>query len=509
MGLLYAFLKSKKEHRLNFFFKLIYILIFWLVIYYFIILHWNLFYINTIISPFWVSIFSAYFFNCLDFFDHPNLKLQEILPEYLNLFSPDDFYAKIEKLMEAIRNELERSGSQGPNDPYDFLSVILGSSRVSDEEYNNLLNLLKDNDVKEFYNKIPKFLKYAEDLSNVYILNDNIYISDYYAKYLLISPPPLGPAASQPGGDINNSFELMANPSLKEVRVLDINNFVLNSEGKKFYYFSSISELLNCKLKIKDEIDIINKKFIPMDKNKYFEIWDFVKKNYFFWHIEPNAGFYVNDYLYSQNPFNELTINKFIYAKYLSAWEYSEEYSILLKAKIWYEDYKGFKTSDLSESTLSEYKELFIKFCMRQILSFNRLEQLNQDTKYLVNMYDLNNLYLELLENIIFVQFKILDAYWTINTVNKLIPLKGDLQNINTDSKLIDFYNSLYEQFKIEILEKYKDISNIRREFFADRCSNYNYEQILFLYENLIELNKHIEFNSKLNKDNFYKTPFN
>jgi hypothetical protein len=48
---------------------------------------------------------------------------------------------------------------------------------------------------------------------------------------------------------------------------------------------------------------------------------------------------------------------------------------------------------------------------MRQILSFNRLEQLNQDTKYLVNMYDLNNLYLELLENIIFVQFKILDAY--------------------------------------------------------------------------------------------------
>ena len=123
-------------------------------------------------------------------------------------------------------------------------------------------------------------------------------------------------------------------------------------------------------------------------------------------------------------------------------------------------------------------------------------------------MYDLNNLYLELLENIIFVQFKILDAYWTINTVNKLIPLKGDLQNINTDSKLIDFYNELYEQFKIEILEKYKDISDIRREFFAERCSNYNYEQILFLYERLIELNGHIEFSSKLNKDNFYKTPF-
>ena len=233
-----------------------------------------------------------------------------------------------------------------------------------------------------------------------------------------------------------------------------------------------------------------------------------LKKNYFFWHIEPNAGFYINDYLYSQKPFSELTISKFIFAKYLSAWDYSEEYYILLKAKIWFEDYKGIKKSYLSEATLIEYKQLFIKFWLRQILVFNRLEQLNQGTQYLSNMYDLNNLYLELLENIIFVQFKILDAYWTINTVNKLIPLKGDLQNINTDSKLIDFYNELYGLFKIEILEKYKDISDIRREYFAERCSYYNYEQILFLYERLIELNEHIEFNSKLNKDNFYKTPF-
>jgi hypothetical protein len=210
-------------------------------------------------------------FNCLDFFDHPNLSLQEILPESFNLFSPDDFNAKIGKLMDAIRNELERSGGHGPNNPDEFLSIILASSRVSDEEYNNLLNLLKDNDLKEFYNKIPKFLKYAEDLSNVYILNDNIYISENYAKYLLMST-----------FEDSNSNEFKPNTSLKEGRVQDFNNFVLNSEGKKFYFFSSISDLFNCKLKIKDEIDIINKRFIPMDKNKYFEIWEFFKKNYFF-----------------------------------------------------------------------------------------------------------------------------------------------------------------------------------------------------------------------------------
>ena len=38
-----------------------------------------------------------------------------------------------------------------------------------------------------------------------------------------------------------------------------INNFVLNPEGKKFYFFSSISDLFNSKLKIKyDKTIIIN-----------------------------------------------------------------------------------------------------------------------------------------------------------------------------------------------------------------------------------------------------------
>jgi hypothetical protein len=226
---------------------------------------------------------------------HPNQSLHEHEP--LNLISPDNLNSKIEKLMEAIRIQLERSGGKGPNNPDDFMNWILASSRVSDEESDKLLKLLKDNDLKGFYNNIPRFEKYAEDMSNFYILNDNVYLSEVYADYLSMSTQDKSnfifiphPDSLRPGAEPSDSNPVTGvaeglRPFAGEAREgLDkaepIKGAAGRLEGEKFYFFISISDLFNSDLK-KDEIDIKNKKIIPMDKIKYSDIWDFIKKYQF------------------------------------------------------------------------------------------------------------------------------------------------------------------------------------------------------------------------------------
>jgi len=575
VGIIYGFYISKKEDRLNLFLTLIFIFIFWLVIYNCVDVvsaSLKLLDFNTKACPLTLggfSVFSGYLFNSFDpslpseptnptdhtnltnptnpmiplreegACAHPNQSLHEDEP--FNLISPDNLNSKIEKLMEAIRIQLERSGGKGPNNPDDFMNWILASSRVSDEESDKLLKLLKDNDLKGFYNNIPRFEKYAEDMSNFYILNDNVYLSEVYADYLSMStqeksnfilishPDSVRPGAehSEPNPETGvwMGYQPLASDSptdavrqekmgASEPRI----GAAGGQEGKIFYFFISISDLFNSDLK-KDEINIKNKKIVPMDKIKYSDIWDFIKKYQFLWFIELDVWYYMALNINFKIPFNELTPSKFMFAKYLSAWEYSEEYDFLLKAKMWYEHYKGIKPSSLSESTLNEYKEIFIKFWIRQIASYNRPALLNEDY-YNVNMYDIRNVYEELLENILFAQCKILEAYWTINTLNKFTSLSStvgvgavgleiwSIEGFNTESKLIDFYNELYEQFKIEVLEKYKDVYDLRREFLVERLTPLNYEDLYQSYYYLQNKNSHINFNSKLNKENFYKTLF-
>jgi hypothetical protein len=415
------------------------------------------------------SIFLDRFFNNLDFvgldYSHES--------ENLILISPENLNSKIEKLIQAINTETKRSGGQGPQNPKDFLQWILKSGKISEEESNNLLESSKKNELKNFYKNIPKFLKYAQRMEKIYIYDNKIYLAEFIDSYLH----------------------------------LDKNNIVYNSVGKPFYYFISISDLFNSELKI--QVDIHNQKIIPMDKIINYEMWNYFKDNYFIWFIELNSAFYINDYIYFRDTFNNITPNKFMFSKYLSALEYSEEYDILFKCKIWYEHYKGIKHSYLSESILNEYREFFIKFWINQIIEFNNTTRLN-DNYYIPNMYDINIVYAELLENIIFAQCKTLEAYFTINTVNNWIYVNGNLNSINTDSKIIDFYNDLFEKLKTEIIEKYKDVYILRREYFIERWSNSDYDDILLGYENLKLYDSHLNFTSnyKLNKDIFYKTKF-
>jgi hypothetical protein len=80
------------------------------------------------------------------------------------------------------------------------------------------------------------------------------------------------------------------------------------------------------------------------------------------------------------------------------------------------------------------------------------------------------------------------------------------LEDLKTPEEIIDFYNELYELFKIEILDKFKDIYDLRREFQIERAIPYDYEDILIRYKQIITYNEHINFSSKLNNKNFNKT---
>lgn len=106
-------------------------------------------------------------------------------------------------------------------------------------------------------------------------------------------------------------------------------------------------------------------------------------------------------------------------------------------------------------------------------MCFNRPDQLNNTySDYIINMYDIGNVYEELNENILFVQSKILESYWTINTLNKTNFFNNEISSLDIESNLIDFYNKLFDKFKLEILDKYADVYALRRTFIINRFSH-------------------------------------
>jgi hypothetical protein len=251
-----------------------------------------------------------------------------------------------------------------------------------------------------------------------------------------------------------------------------------------------------------------------MNLNNCPDPWklDFFKKFYYIWFIELDIFHYISFNILGKLKisFNEITPSRFIFAMNLAVLEYLEELIILVKAKIWFEHHTGIKPSSLSEDILIEYREWFIKFWTHQITAFSRPELINQGN-YITNMYDLNNVYEELLENILFAQSKILEAQWSINTSNQLFLLYGGIEYLNTDDKIINFYNELFSRLKLEIIGKYKDIYDLRRAYQVERFHNHfphNCEELSKAYEHVQSFNTHLNFNSKLSKLNWNKKLF-
>lgn len=144
---------------------------------------------------------------------------------------------------------------------------------------------------------------------NIYIFNDSIYISK---DYITLLKPNLksfielnSSAAAEPGSGVTATSNA-AQENVEKLAALPLPSgyagdgplaqpeagkvaqhsaadsaFVLNINDKNFYFFISISDLLmHNNSELEAQIDLHNKKIVPMDKNKYFEIWDFFKKYY-------------------------------------------------------------------------------------------------------------------------------------------------------------------------------------------------------------------------------------
>jgi len=282
-------------------------------------------------------------------------------------------------------------------------------------------------------------------------------------------------------------------------------------EPQKYIFYLKVSDLYNSTgpaAELKDKINIHNNAVVPLDKVEHANRWDFFKTNYYNWHIEKTPFSFINLYLFFTEPFNEITVHKFLASKYMEAFEYWEEYIYLQKAWIGLEHVLGKSTFNAKYSLdeINECLECFHKYWIRQIGYYNSLSSMGQIDWYNPNMFEIETVWEELLENILYTQCQILDAYWAINFVNKLFPLNGSLDLLNLDEdQRIDLFNTIYEQYQIDIVNKLKGAYAIRREFIVERSSHSSLGDFNEAYNDLIIRHKHINFNSKFSKNNFHK----
>lgn len=433
-------------------------------------------------------------------------------PVEKNLISSENFNLAIDKLFYAIGKEFSRYNNIKETEYAikweDLFYWLKTSSILSEkEEYADIEKLsifLKTKDYNEFYRNIPRFFKYNENFLDYFILNGNVYISeemfDFFhdsdkvksdlildkSKFIFVSNIKAN-ISNYTGNTsltmfleekkiptINESAEQMINipqAPLACVASEAIEN-VLDTNTKKYIFFISISDLFDSNNKIKMEINVKNNNLIlnsDLDFKKCNNFWqlDYFKKWYYYWFIELDIKSFLSLNILRKLGINlmDITPDKLMYSMHLTVVEFLEELDILIKAKIWYEHYTGIKYSSLPESTLNEYKHLFIKFWVRQIIAYCKPQNLSDNYYFVTNMYEHNVVYLELLENILFVQSKILEAQWTINTIYVYLPSYLESKEIDPETKLINFYNNIFTFLKKEIMENYKDVYDLRRSY--------------------------------------------
>lgn len=128
--------------------------------------------------------------------------------------------------------------------------------------------------------------------------------------------------------------------------------------------------------------------------------------------------------------------------------------------------------------------------------------------EYILNMFNLDNVYEELLENILFAQCKVLESYWTINTLKNTNYLNYGIENLGYESNLINFYNDLYGKLLLDIINNYHDVYSLRREFYINRYRPLSSDELLWAVDFLKTKDEHLPFNSQLNKNNIHKKIF-
>ena len=478
--------------------------------------------------------------------------------EIKNIISSENFNLAINKLFHAIGLQFSiYSSIMGTEYPIKWENLfywLKTSSILSEEKIEKLSILLNSKDYNEFYKSIPRFFKWHENFLNFYyIFNGNIYLSedmfDFYqgepdklkedfkldkSKFILVSETNANISNYKSNSVLTRFFNENLIPTINESEVQMINFPIkvgkitetpavgeedvatnINTKTKKYIFFMSISELFDSNNNLKFEINAKNKNLISnsdldFENCKNFWQFDYFNKWFYYWFIELDINSFLSLNILGKLGIKlmDITPDKLMYAMHLAVVEYLEELDILMKAKIWYEHHTGIKYSSLSDSTLNEYKNLFLKFWVRQIIAYCKPWDLSENY-YIPNMYDHSVVYLELLENIIYAQSKILEAQWTINTIYVYLPSFIESTEIEYDTKLINFYNKIFSLLKKEVINNYKDVYDLRRSYkinwyhadyplsCEDLENNYKYINRVFKTDTPLD----IELVSKLKKE--------
>jgi len=491
------------------------------------------------ISTLFYTSFSIYYFNSFDFAGDSSETAQQVQvaaalhDNSLKIISPDLFKPFIEMLKTEILNQMQNNG---PQNPKDFLKWITLSNLIDSQESDRLNQLLLDNKIEEFYSQIPRFLPYESQLTVEFlIVNNRIYVSETVAKFFMTQPQiderlgrgdfifqdkmpqlkpkiPMDPRISDAQDSVKNYLPYVAALKMALINIVSLLSgwastttaafgkelaadqpaaavtVATAAEAIKFIFYMNPSDLYNSTgdaAVLKAKVDTHNSSIVPMDKIQNSEIWDFYKTFYYSKIIERSPHHLINYHIFHRLPLNEVTIEKFFTSKFLQVYEFWEEEAFLQKASIGMEFLlcknilsKSIFYTKYSLDDINEGKECLLRFWLRQIAYYHSLPNM-ADTEfhdYLPNMFDIETLQEELLENILYAQCMILEGFWTINFALDLISLKGSasaaapLSEFNSEEQRMDFFNLIYEQYLNQILGKYREVYSIRREFIISRA---------------------------------------
>lgn len=296
-------------------------------------------------------------------------------------------------------------------------------------------------------------------------------------------------------------------------------------ESAKYFFYCYTSDYYNIEgvvAKNKTMVDNYNKQIEALDKNLYSEWWDFFKSFFYYHKIEKVPHSFFNSFApFWSQPLNEITVEKLLASVFLQAFEYWEEYIFLNKVKLGMDVmlckdnfskfilYTKYTVDEINESKLC-----LLKYWLRQVEYYNAtVNMVNTEfIEYAPNMFDFEILQEELLENFLFIQCEIYEAFWIINYINNFINLNSYealLEICATEDGRMEFYNMLYAKYREENSDKFKNIYAVRRDFIISRYSTGDLAFHSDWYEWLKNWDKHISFDTiKFDKSNFHKKVF-
>lgn len=209
----------------------------------------------------------------------------------------------------------------------------------------------------------------------------------------------------------------------------------------------------------------------------------------------PDIFHYVTDFNWSsKDSVKDISPQKFLYNKYKSLNGYSILYNNYMQAKLGYnlvsttDNNISFSNLDLENKNNINF---FNNFQKQQINYFLRADldkiktSLSKESIKGINHIILNHLdkkivYSELLENIIFVSFVILENKITIDYCNKYGIDK--ILKLNNDRDIIKFYNMVYKDVKNIMTTEFSSEYLAYIKFWEDRMSKGNIANFAYLY---------------------------